>query len=54
MYNSPIQYAPLLKDNKFKKFELNVEGTTKINNEEVIIIQFSSQEIILHLQGVFT
>lgn len=42
MYNSPIQYAPLLKDNKFKKFELNVEGTTKINNEEVIIIQFSS------------
>jgi erythromycin esterase-like protein len=42
MYNSPIQYAPLLKDNKFKKFLLNIEGTTKINNEEVIVIKFSS------------
>jgi erythromycin esterase-like protein len=42
IYNSPIQYAPLLKDNKFKKFLLNIEGTTKINNEEVIVIKFSS------------
>lgn len=42
MYNSPIQYAPFLKSNKFKKFILNIEGTTKINNEEVFVIQFSS------------
>ncbi|CAM4356706.1 erythromycin esterase family protein [Flavobacterium terrigena] len=42
MYNSPIQYAPVLKNNKFKKFLLNIEGTTKINNEEVFVIQFSS------------
>lgn len=42
MYNSPIQYAPFLKTNKFKKFLLSIEGTTKINNEEVFVIQFSS------------
>ena len=42
MYNSPIQYAPFLKTNKFKKFLLNIEGTTIINNEEVFVIQFSS------------
>lgn len=42
MYNSPIQYTPFLKNNKFKKFLLNIEGTTIINNEEVFVIQFSS------------
>ena len=42
MYNSPIQYTPVLKNNKFKKFLLNIEGTTLINNEEVFVIQFSS------------
>ena len=42
MYNSPIQYAPFLKTNKFKKFQLNIEGTIKINDEEVYVIQFSS------------
>ena len=42
MYNSPIQYTPVLKSNKFKKFILNIEGTIKINNEEVFVIHFSS------------
>lgn len=42
MYNNPIQYAPVLKNNKFKKFILQIEGTIKIDDEEVYIIQFSS------------
>lgn len=42
MYNNPIQYAPVLKNNKFKKFILKIEGTIKIDEEEVYVIQFSS------------
>ncbi|MES2864256.1 MAG: erythromycin esterase family protein [Bacteroidota bacterium] len=42
LYNSPIQNMPVLKNNKFKKFLLNIEGTTIINNEEVFVVQFSS------------
>ena len=42
MYNIPIQFASYLITNKFKEFLLSIEGTTKINNEEVFVIQFSS------------
>ncbi|GGD30946.1 hypothetical protein GCM10011343_21360 [Flavobacterium orientale] len=42
MYNSPIQYTPLLKNNKFKKFDLVLDEVISWNGEEVYVIHFSS------------
>ncbi len=42
MYNSPIQYMPLLKNNKFKKFDLVLEEVKMYEGEEVYVIYFSS------------
>ena len=42
MYNNPIQYAPLLKGNKFKKFVLTIEETKHYKGNEVYVISFST------------
>lgn len=41
VYNSPIQYAPFLKNRKFKKFDLILEEIISIDGEEVYVISFS-------------
>lgn len=42
MYNNPIQYAPLLKTNKFKKFNFTIEETKLYKGNEIYVISFSS------------
>ena len=42
VYNSPIQYAPVLKKGKFKKFQFVLEGTKMHLDQEVYVIGFFS------------